>query len=114
MATRGHGISTVAPAAEHEEAEGTGPEYDYPTTEKDEPIPVVKEGEEVPLGGEGTEPVVGEDDRELTDAEIAAEEKLESRDAGEWSEDMAQNEPLPGEEEETIPEDFETLPSDRG
>lgn len=44
----------------------------------------------------------------------AAEEKLESRDAGEWSEDMAQNEPLPGEQEETIPEDFETLPSDRG
>lgn len=56
---------------QHVDAEGTGPEYDYPTTEKDEPIPVVKEGEEVPLGGEGTEPVVGEDDRELTDAEIA-------------------------------------------
>jgi len=53
------------------DAAGTGPEYDYPTTEKDEPIPVVKDGEEVPLGGEGTEPVVGEDDRELTDAEIA-------------------------------------------
>jgi hypothetical protein len=56
---------------QHVDAAGTGPEYDYPTTEKNEPIPVVKDGEEVPLGGEGTEPVVGEDDRELTDAEIA-------------------------------------------
>lgn len=56
---------------QHVDAAGTGPEYVYPTTEKDEPIPVVKEGEEIPLGGEGTEPVVGEDDRELTDAEIA-------------------------------------------
>lgn len=34
---------------------GTGPEYEYPTTGKDEPIPVVKEEEPV---DEGTEPPV--------------------------------------------------------
>lgn len=40
----------------------------------------------------------------------ADEEALENKEAGEWSEDMAQNEPLPGEQEE----ETEVLPSDRG
>lgn len=45
---------------------------------------------------------------------LAAEEALENKEAGEWSEDMASNEPLPGEKEEVLPEELETLPSDRG
>ena len=40
------------------------------------------------------------------------EERLETREVGEWSEDMASNEPLPGEEVD--PDFSERLPSDRG
>jgi len=44
----------------------------------------------------------------------AAEEALENQEVGEWSEDMAQNEPLPGEQEDLLPEETEVLPNDRG
>ena len=40
------------------------------------------------------------------------EERLETREAGEWTEDMASNEPLEGEEVD--PDLAERLPSDRG
>eukprot|EP00897_Mesotaenium_endlicherianum_P001953 jgi/Mesen1/1786/ME000014S01188 len=93
---------------------GQGPEYDYPTTKEDDPIPVVTSGEDEPLGGEGTEPVAGEDVGDMNDDEIAKEEQLEAEQAGEWSESMAQNTRQPGEEVTRIPEESETLPSDRG
>lgn len=88
---------------------GTGPEYSYPVTGKDETIPVV--GNDDLVEGVG-EPVVGEDAREMNDKDIADEERLEAGEAGEWSEDMASNEPLPGEEVD--PDLSERLPSDRG
>ncbi|KAG0578961.1 hypothetical protein KC19_4G062900 [Ceratodon purpureus] len=92
---------------------GTGPEYSYPVTGKDEPIPVVdNEDPVVEAGGAGAEPVVGEDAPELNDKDIADEERLETREAGEWTEDMASNEPLEGEEVD--PDLAERLPSDRG
>lgn len=47
---------------------GSGPEYDYPVTRKDEPIPVV--GNEDPVAEAGM-PVVGEDAREMNDKDIA-------------------------------------------
>ena len=47
---------------------GTGPEYSYPVTGKDEAIPVV--GNDDPAEGVG-EPVVGEDAREMNDKDIA-------------------------------------------
>jgi hypothetical protein len=51
---------------------GTGPEYSYPVTGKDEPIPVVDNEDPVSeAGGAGTEPVVGEDAREMNDKDIA-------------------------------------------
>lgn len=50
---------------------GTGPEYDYPTTGKDETIPVVSNEDPVSEGGQGTEPVVGEDYDVMDDKAIA-------------------------------------------
>lgn len=50
---------------------GSGPEYDYPTTGKDEPIPVVTDGVDKAEGGKGTEPVVGEEAGEMDDKTIA-------------------------------------------
>ena len=50
---------------------GTGPEYEYPTTGKDETIPVVSNEDPVSEGGQGTEPVVGEDYDVMDDKAIA-------------------------------------------
>lgn len=50
---------------------GTGPEYEYPTTGKDETIPVVSNEDPVAEGGQGTEPVVGEDSDVMDDKAIA-------------------------------------------
>ncbi len=92
---------------------GTVPEYEYPTTGKDEPIPVVKAEEPVE---EGTLPplVVGEEMPPFTDRDIRREEKLEDKEAGEWTENMAENYPRPGEAEDLSQEEREVLPSDRG
>jgi len=87
---------------------GVGPEYDFPETAKDEPIPVV--GNEDVAGDENTSKVVGEEAGDLSDKAIADEEKLETEQAGEWSEDMAA-------EPSTHKEDMEELiippPKDR-
>ena len=60
---------------------GTGPEYSYPVTGKDEPIPVVdNEDPVVEAGGAGAEPVVGEDAPELNDKDIAGNQSFLSLD----------------------------------
>lgn len=93
---------------------GVGPEYEYPTTEKDEEIPVVAPSmEDAELTADDPAQAPGEDAEPLDDDELAREEELEDAEAGEWSEDMAENEPRPGEEDEYDP-DMERLPSDRG
>lgn len=53
---------------------GVGPEYDFPETAKDEPIPVV--GNEDVAGGEDTAKVVGEEAGDLSDKAIAGVQTL--------------------------------------
>ncbi|GAQ78493.1 hypothetical protein KFL_000140120 [Klebsormidium nitens] len=83
---------------------GSGPEYEYPTTEKDEPVPVVGEGEEQGLMGTpvgpvdtSTEDVTGKKETELSDDAIAQEEEREQQEAGTFTEDMTKNTKQPGE-----------------
>ncbi|GJP39675.1 hypothetical protein CLOM_g24023 [Closterium sp. NIES-68] len=92
---------------------GTGPEYDYPKTAKKDPETAIVDAPG-PEEGKGGEDAPGENEPELTEKEIEEEESLEQEGAGEWSEDMAQNVPQPGDAPTGIPEDTERLPSDRG
>ncbi|GLJ47153.1 hypothetical protein SUGI_0995570 [Cryptomeria japonica] len=86
-------------------------EYEYPTTGKDEPIPVVSPSEPIEKDG-GAPPAPGEDLPSLSDKDIQRMEEMEQSESGVWSEDMAENKPRPGEVED--PDLKERLPSDRG
>ncbi|GBG77496.1 hypothetical protein CBR_g23941 [Chara braunii] len=95
------------PTAE-EQGGGTGPEYDYPDTSADEVIPVVKGNE--PIIDESTEDVAaapGENLPEMSPEDIEKMEREEEGEEEEWTEDLAQNEPLPDEEYIQLPEEKE-------
>eukprot|EP00850_Spirogloea_muscicola_P010147 SM000058S18577 [mRNA] locus=s58:663196:663937:- [translate_table: standard] len=95
------------------ETTGTGPEYEYPTTNKDEPIPVLAPDQDRDMKRDkNAEQVAGEDAPEFTDEEAAEEEKLEAEEAGKYSESMTQNVPQPGEQSDLSSIDTERLPDD--
>ncbi|KAL2642566.1 hypothetical protein R1flu_010153 [Riccia fluitans] len=95
---------------------GTGPEYAYPTTKKHEQVPVVNPStEDYSEVSAEDDPAVApaEDAPPLKDSEIAREEQLENEEAGEWSEDLAENEPRP-EEKLYVDPDMAPTPVDEG